>query len=155
MGDYARTQAFSFLLRNYNLPPVFRPGSEPECEMCSERLPTDEAERPTVVGGEIWCDDCYCEHHRFMCCVCGEYEEREIEGVEIQHRYLAVLDADEAGLDSTGLYRIKDRAYYTNMMLYTLLHDWMLERVADAPEPLVYYDYACGHLCLSCQEKFA
>lgn len=151
-GD-VRTENFAFLLRNYALPSVLDHSQRPACEMCCEPLERDEAERPAIVDGEVWCDACYDEHYRFLCCVCGEHEERQIGGVDVMHRFLAVFDADETGLDESGLYRVKNRPYYTNMMLYTILHDWMLERIGDAPARLVDYGYACGHLCLCCQER--
>lgn len=86
----------------------------------------------------------------YTCCSCGNLEEPEY-----QHKFLVVLNADESGIERTGIYQIKDFPYYISSYFDMYLIPESLERIADIPKEIDSdYSYPCGHLCLDCQKQF-
>ncbi len=84
----------------------------------------------------------------FTCCSCGNLEE-----AKYQHRFVVVLNADEAGIEETGTYRIKEFPYYISSYIDAHLISEHLEWISDIPKEIDSdYPYPCGHLCRDCQK---
>lgn len=121
-----------------------------DCDLCGKRLSQEEYENPVVRDGDTLCDDCETEHYKFTCSWCEDYKDQEV-----QHRYIVVFDAQEAGVDLAGLYRIDAYPYYTSGLIgSSWLHPgavtW-LGFLATLTENLD--GFPCGHLCQACQTR--
>jgi len=101
--------------------------------------------------GDLWCYECYTEKYQFICAWCEDFGD-----VDDQHQYLLVFDAEEAGLDVPGVYRVTDLPYYTSALIGG---GWMWQQSLQYLGPLPrtvqpeYQEYPCGHLCLECQRE--
>lgn len=118
------------------------------CLYCDEEIPADDVR--TDEDGDTLCYECWCDHCQFTCCLCQEYGD-----IEDQHNYVVVFDAEGSGIEKPGLYRVKDKDYYTEAMIGSgWLHKWAIEFMSDVPVG-AESDYPCGHICLECQKKIA
>jgi hypothetical protein len=120
------------------------------CDACETPLNDEEAETPYARNGLVWCDRCYREEFEFLCSWCEEYGD-----VEDQHRYVAVFDAEEAGLALEGFYRVIETRYYTQAMIGCgWLHPRALRWWGHLPPGLEEPDgYPVGHFCGGCQQR--
>jgi len=127
------------------------------CADCGKVLEGEEVTAPCYnLDEEPVCDECYYGNYVFTCCRCENYEH-------IKHRgaigsLIAVFDAQEAGIDTTGIYRILKHPYYTHCYIDAWLNKEAIQKIADFPSDLLREDdglwgYPTGHLCQECQAK--
>ena len=127
-----------------------------KCVYCDNELDEEEAEDPhRDRDGDPLCDECHREHFQFTCCGCGNYGDNED-----QHNMLVVFDAegafdeeDRKARFGRGVYRVKDRPYYVSDYFSMQLRTRCLERIGDVPKGADPEGFACGHLCLECQQE--
>ena len=121
-----------------------------QCCNCTQSLAPDEAEAPYERDGHVWCDPCYHDEYEFICSWCEEYGD-----IAVQHRYVAVFDADEAEVSLPGLYRVDHAPYYTSGYVGS---GWLHSRAVTwlgylPPESDAEGSYPCGHFCEYCQDR--
>jgi hypothetical protein len=122
------------------------------CADCGKVLEGEEVTAPCYnLNEEPVCDECYYGNYVFTCCWCEEYEH--IKNRDAIGNLIVVFDAEEAGIERAGIYKITKHPYYTHNYLNAWLNKYAIERVADLPSDIQPYDYAVGHLCQECQVK--
>ncbi len=124
-----------------------------KCEWCDVQLDEEEASGPSLgEDDEIICDDCHHEQYEFVCCLCENYDENDI-----QHAMLVVFpynEDDESLGVQPGVYRVTSLPYYDSPMLGKgRLRPSSLEWLCSCPPQVIIGGFPCGHLCGDCQAK--
>lgn len=110
------------------------------CSDCEDFYDSAEGGISSPHLGQL-CDGCM--EGVVRCGICEEYDD--------QHRMLAVVNGEEAGMDP-GLYLITSFPYYWDGIIEGHLRRDCLEKIGPVPDD-VDEGWPCSHLCRSCQKK--
>ncbi len=148
------------------------PGGPVDCKDCGERLTDEEIAYP-VLGGELICEQCYIDTHKFTCTWCEEHEDKDLvcevgslfvlfEAVNTRpplafRRCTLPLYSFKNHLMRPGVYRIRHWPIYWDGVIECGLYADAFEWFGPLPEEWRrnggYAGCPCGPLCLPCQWK--
>ena len=116
-----------------------------QCEWCNKQI-----DNIYECDDGLYCESCYYDHTD----TCAWCEKRYKENT-IPTDYVAVFDAEEAGIVLPGFYRVRETPYYRQPLigpgqLYAEALQWLGHLPAGLEEP---DGYPCGYFCRACQHR--
>lgn len=127
--------------------------SRMECKYCGGLLDDEERGSPRLDSdGDIMCDDCYDEHYRSICPMCGDYYELESEESDI-----FLLFDEDIGVDP-GIYRPTSYPFYSQPLIGSPhVYDGAVELIGgiDAVDSWIRDEILtpATFVCKTCEEK--